>query len=69
MSKSLITHPKAAKAGVKIKELVIPNNKPAAVGIVIELYAKEIARFTIVAKRERIYSLVEYPSNSNGQVE
>jgi len=36
-SESLTTQPKAAKAGVNIKEFVKPNNNPAAIGIVIEL--------------------------------
>jgi hypothetical protein len=36
-SESLTTHPKAAKAGVNIREFVNPNNNPAAIGIVMEL--------------------------------
>lgn len=36
-NESLTTHPNAAKAGISIKELVNPKNKPAAIGIVIEV--------------------------------
>lgn len=36
-TESLMTHPKAAKAGVSIREFVRPYNNPAAIDIVTTL--------------------------------
>ena len=47
-AESLITHPKAANAGVSIREFVRPYNNPAAMDIVITLYVKDMAKFCFI---------------------